>query len=112
MNKEMKDNLGKVINSLVNDDSKTATDALHEYLRAKAQTIILGEDEDMDDMDDKPAVDDESDDEKKMDADHDDDDSELDDGDDGKVGEEDADAEEDDMSNEEEEKSKKAKAKK
>lgn len=53
MNTQMKQNLEKVIKGLINDDSKTAGDALHEYLRAKAQSIIIGEDEDADDKDDK-----------------------------------------------------------
>jgi hypothetical protein len=44
MNKAMKQNLETVIKGLVNDDSKAASDALHEYLRAKAQSLLLGED--------------------------------------------------------------------
>jgi len=110
MNKEMKDNLGKVINSLVNDDSKTASDSLHEYLRAKAQSIILGEEHD---MDEKPEMKDEEDvDEKpEMKADADDADEDADDepvdGDD----DEPVDGDDDDVDMEEEEKSKKSKKK-
>jgi hypothetical protein len=43
MNKEMKKNLEAVINSLVNEDTKSATEAFHNYLQAKTQTILMNE---------------------------------------------------------------------
>lgn len=50
MNNAMKQSLDAVIKGLVNDDPKMASDALHEYLRMKAQAILVGEsDEEMDD---------------------------------------------------------------
>jgi hypothetical protein len=59
MKKETKKQLEAVINSIVNEDSEGATTSFHDYLRAKTQTILLGEkeeecdEEDMDDDDDK-----------------------------------------------------------
>lgn len=63
MNKETKKTLELVINSLVNEDSKGATNAFHDYLRAKTQSILLSEmksceneeESDEDEDDKKPA---------------------------------------------------------
>lgn len=43
MNAETKKTLELVINSLVNEDSKGATNAFHDYLRAKTQSILMNE---------------------------------------------------------------------
>lgn len=46
MNKQMKQHLETVVNSIVNEDTEAATAAFHEYLRMKTQTILLGEGDD------------------------------------------------------------------
>lgn len=54
MNKAMKKNLEAVVNSLVNEDTKGATKAFHDYLQAKSQTMLMNEspydDEDSDEF--------------------------------------------------------------
>lgn len=64
MNKQMKQHLETVVNSIVNEDAEAATAAFHEYLRMKTQTILLGEGDDeecdedeKDDKDDKKSDD-------------------------------------------------------
>ena len=70
MNKQMKQHLETVVNSIVNEDTEAATAAFHEYLRMKTQTILLGEsdDEECDDEDkekDEEKDEDKDEDEKK-----------------------------------------------
>lgn len=64
MNKQMKLQLESVVNAIVNEDTEAAKEAFHEYLRAKTQSILLGEksDEECEDMDDAEDCDDEADD--------------------------------------------------
>lgn len=58
MNKQMKLQLEAVVNAIVNEDTAGAKEAFHEYLRAKTQTILLGEAEcDEEDMEDDKEVD-------------------------------------------------------
>lgn len=54
MNKQMKLHLESVIDGIVAQDMAAATDAFHNYLRLKSQSILIGEsDEDDDESDDK-----------------------------------------------------------
>lgn len=46
MNKKMKQLLESVIDSIVEGDSIAAKESFHDYLRAKTQSILLGEAED------------------------------------------------------------------
>ncbi len=68
MNKQMKQHLETVVNSIVNEDTEAATAAFHEYLRMKTQSILLGEGEDEecdeDEMEDKDEKDEDKDDKK------------------------------------------------
>lgn len=54
MNKAMKKQLEAVINSLVNEDTKSATQTFHNYLQTKTQTMLMNEspydDEDSDEF--------------------------------------------------------------
>lgn len=79
MNKQMKQHLETVVNSIVNEDTEAATAAFHEYLRMKTQSILLGEGEDeecdedeMEDKEDKDEKDEDKDDKKKEDKKSDD----------------------------------------
>lgn len=55
MNKQMKQYLETVVNSIVNEDTDAAEAAFHDYLRAKTQSILMNEaeDEDCEDEEDK-----------------------------------------------------------
>lgn len=72
MNKQMKQHLETVVNSIVNEDTEAATAAFHEYLRMKTQSILLGEGDDEecdeecdeDEMEDKDEKDEDKDDKK------------------------------------------------
>ncbi len=106
MNKAQKASLEVVIKGLINDDSKAAGEALHEYLRGKAQSILVGEQDEMEDepVEKKARVSDEDmDDEEPVEKKASSDDEDMDD-DEGE--DEDMD---DEMSMEEEEKAKKKK---
>lgn len=46
--------LAIVINSIINEDTKSATKAFHTYLQAKSQSILLGEYDNSEDYDDDP----------------------------------------------------------
>lgn len=79
MNKQMKQHLETVVNSIVNEDTEAATAAFHEYLRMKTQSILLGEGEDeecdedeMEDKEDKDEKDEDKKDKKKEDKKSDD----------------------------------------
>lgn len=65
----MKQNLEAVVNAIVNEDVETAKAAFHDYLRAKTQSIFLGEageyEEESDDDDDDESDDDDDDSEDK-----------------------------------------------
>lgn len=52
MNKQMKQHLETVVNSIVNEDTDAAKAAFHDYLRMKTQSILMGEAEECDDEDD------------------------------------------------------------
>lgn len=67
MNKQMKQHLETVVNSIVNEDTDAASSAFHEYLRMKTQSILLGEadDEECDDEEDKSEDKDEDKEDKK-----------------------------------------------
>lgn len=43
MNKQMKQHLETVVNSIVSEDAEAAQAAFHDYLRLKTQAILLGE---------------------------------------------------------------------
>lgn len=75
MNKQMKQHLETVVNSIVNEDTDAATSAFHEYLRMKTQSILLGEgdEEECDEDEDKEGKDKKDDDkEDKKDEDKED----------------------------------------
>lgn len=84
MKKELKQQLETVITSLINDQPKAAQTALHDYLRVKSQEI-LGEHDDMDDMEHEnndednhdDDVDDKSPDRHEPDEDHDEDEDDV-----------------------------------
>lgn len=73
MNKAMKKDLETVVNAIVNEDTATGTEAFHNYIRAKSQTILLGEKADEDeDEDEDESSEDESDEDDSDDSDEDD----------------------------------------
>lgn len=53
MNKQMKQHLETVVNSIVNEDTDAAKAAFHDYLRMKTQAILMGEAEECDEEEDK-----------------------------------------------------------
>jgi Ran GTPase-activating protein (RanGAP) involved in mRNA processing and transport len=74
MNAQMKKQLETVITSIVEENTEEAKKALHDYLRAKTQSILIGEsddadadDEDGEDEDEKSDEDDKDSDDKKSD---------------------------------------------
>lgn len=77
MNANMKKQLEQVIASIVEENNDDAKKAFHEYLRAKTQSILLGEkaDEDKDEDEDEDDKEDKKEDKKseKKDDDKDDD---------------------------------------
>ncbi len=75
MNKQMKQHLETVVNSIVNEDTDAATSAFHEYLRMKTQSILLGEndEEECDEDEDKEGKDKKDDDKEDKDGKKDDD---------------------------------------
>jgi hypothetical protein len=64
MNAKMKKQLETVITSIVEENNEEAKKAFHEYLRAKTQSILLGEKADADEEDDDDKEDDDKDDDK------------------------------------------------
>ncbi len=69
----MRKNLEAVIESVVNKDTEMGKDALHEYIRVKTRSILLGEASEPEDEDDEDEDDEDEDDEDEDDEDEDDD---------------------------------------
>lgn len=78
MNAQMKKQLETVITSIVEENTEEAKKALHDYLRAKTQSILLGESDDAD-ADDEAGEAGEDEDEKSDEDDKDSDDKKSDD---------------------------------
>ena len=63
MNKQMKQHLEAVVESIIFDDAAAAKDAFHQYLSMKTQSILVGESKDeADDECDDECTDDKSED--------------------------------------------------
>lgn len=93
-----REKLRKMVEALIENDSKAASNHLHEYLSSKSRDIILGEQDDDEEFelngDDEEDVDDDEDEDEDDDEDDDDDEEDEDDEDDEDEEDEDEDDEE------------------